>query len=982
MVAGAVAGTLVVRPASPAADPPRAVKSPVAGLPLAFVENRGQLDRRAKYYLQGSDTSVYFTRKGLALSLTDPQRAGRRWNLKLRFKGASADARPVGQGRSSGVVSYFRGRPKQWKTGLPTYSKVAYRDLWPGIDLVYSGTGKQLKYEFVVAPGADPRAIDLGWRGATGLDISARGELEVATPVGKLRDEAPRSYQLIGGRRVAVASAYAKAGGRSYGFRLGSYDRSRPLVIDPAMLVYSGYIGGTGDEAANNVALDAAGNLYVTGTTTSSDFPTSVGPDTSFNETSGLDDVFVAKVKPDGTGLVYAGYIGGAKRETGINIAVDGAGAAYVDGSTSSSETDGFPVTGGPDTTYNGGPQDAFVAKVKPDGTGLAYAGYVGGGAEGDPADNNEQSNGLALDAAGNAYVSGFTASDEGTFPDGDGFGAVPGFDQSIGTSVPGAPPGFLDAFVVKVKADGSGLDYGTYIGGGAVDAGTGLALDAAGNAYVDVFAGSDQNSASPFGGFPITPGSFDTTFNGPPRGFPPAGSPAPDDVAVVKLNPSGTALVYATYIGGAGPEQPFGNTVDSAGNLYLTGQTSSGESTFPDGDGFGAIPGFDRVLNAGPTAADPVPTDSFVAKLNAAGSALDYATYIGGSKSEQSVAIDLNSVGGAYIFGTTDSDQATFPVTGGPDSTYNGGPADAFVAQLNAAGTGLGYAGYVGGSGNESGIGVAVDASGDAYVAGNTDSAQSTFPVSVGPDLTKNGSFGSTDAFVAKIRVVPAQGEQGSPPPGCPAGTSAGVVCVGNSVGGLNIRGTAGADRIVGSSRRDVIRCGAGNDVIFAGAGNDTVRCGAGNDTINGGPGRDTLFGEPGKDRVRGDAGNDRLSGGSGGDRIGGGSGKDVASGGSGSDRIAGNGARDRISGQAGNDRLAGNSANDRLSGGAGKDSLVAGTGRDRLLGGKGNDRLNTRDRRRGDLANCGESRRDRDRASVNRGDRVRGCERVRRRR
>jgi len=792
---------LATKAAGRVADGPPTAKS----LPLYFIENRGQADRRARYYVHGKEASVFFTPGGLALSLADEHRAGRRWGLRLDFLGtAPARPRPVGQARTPAVVNYFKGPRQDWKSKIPTYSKVAYRDVWPGVDLVYSGSASRLKYSFLVRPGADPRAIRFAWRGATGLDVNRRGQLEVSTPARKLRDEAPRSYQLIGGRRVAVASSYALGAGHSYGFRVGGYDRRRPLVIDPAGLVYAGYIGGAGDDKVNNVTVDRARNLYVVGTTTSSDFPATVGAaDTTFNDTSGLDDTYVAKVDPSGKRLLYATYIGGAKRDTGIEIAVDPAGAAYVGGSTSSSEADGFPVTVGPDTTYNGGPQDAWVAKLRPGGTGLDYAGYIGGAAPPFPPDNpnNEQANGVVVDRAGRAYVAGFTQSNDMTFPDGDGFGAVPGFDRSFN--------GIIDAFVARVNADGSGLGYATYVGGVGADAATGLSVDAADNAYVPVYTGSKPGPpgpSNPFGGFPVTAGAFDKTFNGPP-------SPTPADTAAVKLDPSGTKVVYSTYIGGAGDEHPFGNAVDSSGNVYITGYTTSDQRTFPNGKGFGSIPGFDRVLNANGKGGEKAPKDAFVVKLNARGSALDYATYIGGARSDDAVAIDLDRARNAYVVGTTASNQATFPARGGPDSTYNGGPDDAFVAKLSAGGTGLGYAGYVGGALDETGIGVAVDLAGSAYVGGSTDSNQSTFPAKGGPDKTKNGPFGSTDAFVAKVSAVK---------------------CT-----------------IVGTPKSDTLRGAPGPDVICGLGGNDTLYGEGGNDQLIGGKGRDRCVGGGGRDQA-----------------------------------------------------------------------------------------------------------------------------------
>lgn len=769
-------------------------------LPLSFIANRGQADRRARYYAHGKAASVFFTPGGLALSLADERRAGRRWGLRLDFLG-KARPQPVGQARTPTVVNYLKGPRRDRRSGIPSYSKVVYREAWPGVDVVYSGSGPSLKYSFLVRPGADPNAIRLAWRGATGLDLDRRGRLVVSTPARTLRDEAPRSYQLVGGRRVAVKSAYALGAGRSYGFRVGGYDRRRPLVIDPAGLVYAGYLGGTGDEQANNVTLDGKGNLYVVGTTTSSDFPATVG-DTTFNDKSGGDDTFVAKVDRSGKRLLYATFIGGAKGDTGIEIAVDRAGAAYVGGSTSSSEADGFPVTVGPDTTYNGGPQDAWIAKLKPGGTGLAYAGYVGGAAPAFPPDNpnNEQANGLVVDGKGRAYLAGFTQSGDTTFPDGDGFGAVPGFDRSFG--------GIIDAFVVRVDADGSGLGYATYIGGGGGDAATGLSLDSKGNAYVPVYTGSrpgPPGPSNPFGGFPVTAGAFDATFNGSP-------SPLPDDGAAVKLDPSGTRVLYGTYLGGAGDDHPFGNAVDNSGNVYITGYTASDQRTFPNGKGFGRIPGFDRVLNANGKGGENAPKDAFVVKLNARGSALDYATYIGGARSDDAVAIDLDRDRNAYVSGTTASSQSTFPARGGPDPTYNGGPNDAFVAKLSAGGTGLGYAGYIGGALEDTGIAAAVDLAGNAYVAGSTNSAPSSFPAKVGPGKTKNGPFGSTDAFVAKV-----------------------------SAEKCTIVGTAKSDTLRGSPGPDVI-CGLGGNDLLVGAGGD--------DLLSGGSGRDRCVG--GKGRVK----------------------------------------------------------------------------------------------------------------------------------
>jgi len=343
------------------------------------------------------------------------------------------------------VVSYFRGPKEEWKTGLATYSKVVYHNLWPGIDLVYSGAGNQLKYEFILKPGADPERIKMTYRGAS-VSLDSSGRLKVTTPAGGFEDEAPYSYQEIFGTHLHVPTVFSlqaasrACGGRVkrpesasrsvWGFKIGNYDKSKPLVMDPALIAYSGYIGGDLVETAFGIAVDKSGNAYVAGYTESqiSDgFPATVGPSFQYNPFKQLLrwTAFVAKVKADGTGLAYCGYIDGAGHQLASAIAVDSSGAAYITGFTTSDQNS-FPVTVGPDLTYGGGSDyagDAFVAKVKPDGTGLAYCGYIGGQGE-------DAGYGIAVDSAGNAYVTGETAS-----PGPGQAGATDAFPASVGPS-------------------------------------------------------------------------------------------------------------------------------------------------------------------------------------------------------------------------------------------------------------------------------------------------------------------------------------------------------------------------------------------------------------------------------------------------------------------------------------------------------------------------------------------------------------------
>src|SRR6266508_2113738 len=508
-------GTLLAGHAPP--SPPSANKVTLTDslerMPLYFIENRGQLDSRVAYYVQGRDTTLYFAADGMTHVQTQQKRGGNsakgrlekasfsrgiprtsdpgsRWVVKLDFVGANPKPKITAGDRQPAVVSYFKGPKEKWNAGLSTYGSIVYSDLWPGIDLIYAGTANRLKYTFLVKPGADPARIRLAYRGVEGIRLNDAGQLEVGTPAGVLQDDRPYAYQEVEGHRVGVNAAYsldpASAGGpHRYGFALGSYDRGKPLVLDPAMFVYCGYIGGSGGlrDSGNSIAVDSSGNAYIKRATDATDFPATFGPDLNFN--GGLYDAFVAKINAAGTALVSCGYIGGNGDDLGRGVAVDSSGNAYVTGNTSSTEAT-FPVTVGPDLTYNGD-GDAFVAKVNAAGTALLYCGYIGGGAL-------DVGYGVAVDSLGNAYATGYTQS-AFTFPVTVG----PDLTYNGGT---------YDAFVAKVNAAGTALLYCGYIGGNGEDVGYGIAVDGSGNASVTGYTESNE------GTFPVTVGP-DLTYNG-----------------------------------------------------------------------------------------------------------------------------------------------------------------------------------------------------------------------------------------------------------------------------------------------------------------------------------------------------------------------------------------------------------------------------------------------------------------------------------
>lgn len=712
--------TCLTRPQPPAGASPRptVLDAGFGKMPLQFVPNEGQVDGPAAFYLQGRDKTIYFAANGLTFVLNEGN-AAERWVVKLDFLGADPRAVPVSLERSGAVFSYFNGRAEDWHPGLQASSRIIYRDLWPSIDLVCEGTMDRLKSSFVVRPGADPATIRFAYRGAESVTLTPRGRLAVATPAGGFEDEAPQAWQESAGGRTGVAAAYRL--GAEVGFEVGAYDPRLPLVIDPTILVYCGFIGGATWDEGNGVAVDGLGYAYVTGNAQSQEntFPVKVGPDLTFN--GWPQDIFVAKVSADGSELVYCGFIGGLGLDNSSGIAVDGAGCAYIAGRTLSAN---FPYTPG-SVLVPTGTEDAVVAKVNASGTALEYVGCIGGASE-------DKAVAIAVDGAGCAYVVGWT------------YGLMP---SKVGPDL--TANGSEDAFIAKVNAVGTDLVYCGYIGGYNNEEAYAVAVDAAGNAYV---AGRGASPDFPFKGGPGL-----TTYGWL-------------DAFVAKVKADGTGLDYAGYIGGRWDDVCRGIALDAAGNAYVAGITGSDETTF--------------MLKAGPDLSwNGGSSDAFVAKVNPDGS-LAYSGYIGGEDNDGGLGIALDAAGNAYVTGGTGSPESTFPVREGSDMTYNGS-GDAFIAKVNPAGTGLVYCGYLGGDRDEAGWGIAIDGATNAYIVGTTFSRDPSFPVLVGPDLTANGAYpNDEEAFVAKLSAfgIPAPSLSSISPAGATAGDPALAVSIGGT--------------------------------------------------------------------------------------------------------------------------------------------------------------------------------------------------------
>lgn len=622
-------------------------------IPSFFVENRGQAAPAVRYILKRPGLTAYFGPTGAILTFGDHE-------LPLFLDNASAGTVIVPGQTMEGRGNYFLGGDRsKWATDLPLYQSITFQKPWPGIDIRYSDSGRKLKTDFFVAPGADTSQIRWHYGPGAAVSISPNGNLRVKTADVELMEDAPQLYQDKDDHRIPVSGTYRLYPDGSVGFDLGVYDHQRTLVIDP-VINYSSYLGGNGADSITAVALDASGNSIVTGFTASGNMPVTSAVQSVIG---GSVDVFVAKFSATGNHLVYCTYFGGSGDDRAFALAVDHSGNAYITGWTGSKN---LPLLNPLQNRLASG-RDAFVAKLNPTGNALLFSTYLGGNAD-------DIGNGIAVDGPGNVYVVGDTSSTN--FPLVIPFQPVPG--------------GGVDVFIAKLNPAGSSIVFSTYLGGAYDEHAAAVALDGWASVYI---TGSTSSTNFPVAGAfqPMTGGN--------------------QDAFVTKLAAGGNFLVYSSYLGGSGgtpglPETGTGIAVDASLSVYVAGTTSS--VNFP------------TTAGAFQTASMGGNLDAFVSKINPSGSALVYSTYLSGSSIDQATGIAIDFVGNAYVAGYTASQD--FPNVRSIQSANHGG-YDAFLTKLNQSGTGLLYSTYIGGTSNDSANGIAVDRFGTAFIAGLTTS-------------------------------------------------------------------------------------------------------------------------------------------------------------------------------------------------------------------------------------------------------------------
>ncbi len=744
-VAALLAALSPARAALPVARVPAARANPLIPvpaynrLPLCFVPNRGESGRAVRFLAHGPGYALFLTADGAVF--TAPSSARERsvnqilskrvpaadgpapQRLTLRLLGMSPHVRLAPVDRLPGTANYLIGNnPRRWQTNLPTYAAVVYHNVYPGIDLRYDGKQGQIETTWIMRPGANVDRIRVAIAGTHLPQVVLGGDLVVPTSAGRFVESRPMAYQEIAGHRRLIPAHYVLGRRGTFRVALGQYDRAQPLLIDP-VLQFGTYLGGTGDDGAYGMALDSQGNIYLTGNTTSSNFPLAGPIDSRVNG----QDAFVTKLNPTATQILYSTYLGGSGEDTGNSIAVDATGAAYVTGATHSADFPAVHALPTPaDCVPNGGifspppglcsEYKGFVTKLNPAGNGLIFSTLLGGSG------GDDISYGIATDAEGDAYVTGLTFSTD--------FPTTSGAIQSRNR-------GTTNAFITKFGPAGS-LMYSTYLGGSTFAGGSGIAVDTQGDAFIAGYTDSaDFPTVNPVQG--VLGGNC-----------PGLSVPCPDAI-VAELNPTGSTLLFSTFLGGTDADVAGSIALDPGGDMYITGYTQS--QNFPTVSAYSSVYGGGSCSdeNGSPTQC----TDAFVAKISAA-HRLVYSTYLGGTGNDSGTGIAVDGAGDAFVTGFTealnfpllDPVQSAPPASNCTDSSGNATPCDeAFLTDVAPSGNSLVYSTYLGGAGFTDGYAVALDSADDAYVAGLT--STNPFPALRG---LQNANAGGYDAFVVRV--------------------------------------------------------------------------------------------------------------------------------------------------------------------------------------------------------------------------------------
>ncbi len=652
-----------------------------SSLPLSFIPNVGQLDPHIQYYVHGMGSELLFAPDEVTLNVPSSTEEDATQTVRLSFVGADQNPVISTTGTLPGIVNYLYGNdPEQWLTNVPTYAGLMYEQLYPGISLTYDGTQGMLKGTYLVLPGADTDVIRWQYAGVAGVQVDPATQdlrlyLSEAAESVYLTELAPLAWQEIGGAQVPVEARYTVFDDQTIGFTLGSYDPNQALYVDPS-IQYANYLGGAADESGSGIAVDSTANIYITGTTASENFPTEAPLYNRPVSDVFPNDAYVTKISMSSSQLVFSTYLGGTGTDNGHDITVDASGNVYVTGHTLSPD---FPVTFG--TYHLGG--DAFVTKLNTNGTALLYSTFLGG-------TESDLGTGIAVDASGNAYITGETSSTD--FPISN---AIPGHDTYGG--------GTTDAFVTKLNADGTAALFSTFLGGADVDRGRAIAVDST-HVYVT--------------GATLSPTGFSGTYSGS------------GDAFVARFTATGTpALAYEVYLGGAGDDDPTDIAV-RGGLAYVTGATQSDDFPYVYG-----LPG--GTYKGG--------RDAFVTGYTSVGGLL-FSTLLGGSLDDKGFGIGVDSSGNIYVAGQTQS--SDFPNVNGFQPGLNG-LQDAFLTKILVASSSVEYSSYIGGSGIDLAYDLAVSSDGSAYLTGNTNSDDFPIPIN---QTDKRQRGGGSDAFVVRV--------------------------------------------------------------------------------------------------------------------------------------------------------------------------------------------------------------------------------------